>query len=219
LQDQIEQKDAQIAALRAATPEQDPALLLRLEAALAERDSLRRALDEAEEQLRLAGNPTALPKALGDELERLAASNAGLMTYDAERGKVQLRSDLTFGLGSAQVSSQASSSLSSLADVLNSSLASAYEVRVVGHTDNVPIRNARFKNNWELSTARAVEVVTTMTEAGMKAQNVAAAGYAEFDPVADNGSPEGRAQNRRIEIILMPKLGEIPGMKEMLTGS
>jgi len=92
------------------------------------------------------------------------------------------------------------------------------EFLVAGHTDNVPIRTARFKNNWELSTARAVSMVTQMVEEGYPGNRLGAAGFGEFDPIASNDTEEGKEQNRRIEIILMPNLGEIPGMKEMLKG-
>lgn len=87
---------------------------------------------------------------------------------------------------------------------------------VGGHTDNVPIKTATFNSNWELSSARAVEVVGFMIEQGMPAERIGAAGYAEFDPVADNSSPEGRAQNRRIEIVLMPTIPQ--NLQDMLTG-
>lgn len=87
---------------------------------------------------------------------------------------------------------------------------------VAGHTDNVPIKTAKFSSNWQLSTARAVEVVNFMIDNGLPADKVGAAGYAEFDPVADNSTPEGRSQNRRIEIILMPTIPQ--NLQDMLTG-
>ena len=80
---------------------------------------------------------------------------------------------------------------------------------VGGHTDNVPIKTATFQSNWELSTARAVEVVNFLIEQGMPADRVGAAGYAEFDPVAKNSSKSGRTKNRRIELVLLPDLSEI----------
>ncbi|EDM78876.1 putative chemotaxis MotB protein [Plesiocystis pacifica SIR-1] len=86
---------------------------------------------------------------------------------------------------------------------------------VAGHTDNVPIKTAKFQSNWELSSARAVEVVTFLIDTGMPAERIGSAGYAEFDPVADNSSPEGRAQNRRIEIVLMPTIPK--NLQDMLS--
>lgn len=78
------------------------------------------------------------------------------------------------------------------------------KILVVGHTDNVPIR-ARFASNWELSTARALAAVHFLTEkAGVDPRRVGAAGYGEYRPIADNSTPEGRAQNRRIAITILP---------------
>jgi chemotaxis protein MotB len=82
-------------------------------------------------------------------------------------------------------------------------------IHVVGHTDNVPIRQtaqSRFASNWELSTARALAAVHFLTErAGVDPRRVGAVGYGEFRPVADNATPEGRAKNRRIAITILPE--------------
>jgi flagellar motor protein MotB len=78
------------------------------------------------------------------------------------------------------------------------------KIQVIGHTDNVPIRN-RFASNWELSTARALAAVHFLTEkAGVDPRRVGAAGYGEYRPVADNSTAEGRARNRRIAITILP---------------
>lgn len=81
---------------------------------------------------------------------------------------------------------------------------------VVGHTDSAPLKGSIYKDNWELSTARALTVVRVLVTAGMKPQNVIAAGEGEHDPVVSNSSAEGRARNRRIEIILLPAITELP---------
>ena len=82
------------------------------------------------------------------------------------------------------------------------------KIHVVGHTDNVPIRpeaRSRFASNWELSTARALAAVRFLTErAGVDPRRVGAVGYGEFRPIADNSTPEGRARNRRIAIVILP---------------
>jgi len=81
-------------------------------------------------------------------------------------------------------------------------------IRVEGHTDNVPIATSlqdRFASNWELSTARATAVVRYLQDkAGIAPDHLIAAGYGEFRPIAPNTTPEGRTQNRRIEIVLVP---------------
>jgi chemotaxis protein MotB len=78
------------------------------------------------------------------------------------------------------------------------------KIHVIGHTDNVPIRN-RFASNWELSTARALAAVHFLTEkAGVDPRRVGAVGYGEYRPIADNATAEGRAKNRRIAITILP---------------
>jgi chemotaxis protein MotB len=83
---------------------------------------------------------------------------------------------------------------------------------VVGHTDSAPLNGSIYKDNWELSTARALTVVRFLVQAGMKAQNLIPAGEGEHDPVSDNSSAGGRQRNRRIEIILLPAITELPAL-------
>ena len=87
---------------------------------------------------------------------------------------------------------------------------------IEGHTDDRPLedsKQSRFPNNWELSTARAVTVTRFLIEARMSPENLVAAGHAAYDPVSDNRTAQGRQENRRIEIVLLPKLGKLPTME------
>jgi chemotaxis protein MotB len=79
----------------------------------------------------------------------------------------------------------------------------------------VPIKSRRFPSNWELWTARAVTVARFLADKGVPPTRLSAAGYAESQPVASNDTPEGRAQNRRIEIVLMPNLDELPDLSSL----
>jgi len=88
--------------------------------------------------------------------------------------------------------------------------------QIAGHTDNIPIKSAKFRSNWDLSTARAVEVLNFMVGAGMEAKRVSAAGYADQSPVAGNDTQENKAKNRRIEITLVPNLDDLPPIDEAL---
>jgi chemotaxis protein MotB len=90
------------------------------------------------------------------------------------------------------------------------------DFQVAGHTDNIPIKSGRFRSNWDLSTARAVEVVNFMISSGMEPKRLSAAGYADQSPVAKNDTPENKAKNRRIEITLMPNLDDLPPIDEAL---
>jgi len=79
-----------------------------------------------------------------------------------------------------------------------------HHIRVEGHTDNVPIHNERFPSNWELSTARAVTVLRFLIQVGgLDPERLSAVGYGEYRPIASNDTPEGRARNRRVDIVLL----------------
>jgi len=88
--------------------------------------------------------------------------------------------------------------------------------QIAGHTDNAPMKSAKFRSNWDLSTARAVEVLNYMIGAGMEPKRVSAAGYADTSPVATNDTPENKAKNRRIEITLVPNLDDLPAIDDAL---
>ena len=80
------------------------------------------------------------------------------------------------------------------------------DLRIEGHTDNVPIRNARFASNWDLSTARATETVRLlMSKYNFAPERLAASGYAEYRPIASNDTADGRAMNRRVDIVVPRK--------------
>jgi chemotaxis protein MotB len=82
------------------------------------------------------------------------------------------------------------------------------EVRVEGHTDNRPIGTSRFHSNWELSTARASAVMTILLAEGMAPERTSIAGYAEYRPIADNATDDGRRQNRRVDLVVTALAGK-----------
>jgi chemotaxis protein MotB len=157
----------------------------------------------------------AVYKDLFGQLKAMVDAGTIKVAFRKGRMVVQLSNAILFDSGKSTLRAEGQQAIASLAPALKSV---NREFLVAGHTDNIPIKTARFPSNWELSTARAVSVVKGLLEAGYPASLVGGAGYAENDPVADNTSEDGREQNRRIEIILMPNLGEIPGMAEMLQG-
>ncbi len=201
LQEQLAEAKARIAALQGSAGSESQALA----EARAEAERLRKALEEAEERLRNA-SAVVLPPELDDALSQLADANPDLMTYDAARGMVKLRSDLTFALGSADVSAGAAATLAKLAKVLNSPAAANYEVRIVGHTDNVPIKNvgtrAKHPTNWHLSVHRAISVMQSLAKAGVPQNRMSVAGYGEFRPIVPN-TKSGAEANRRVELYLV----------------
>jgi chemotaxis protein MotB len=126
---------------------------------------------------------------------------------------VELPDNILFESGEAELKEAGRQALSEVVDVLRT--IERREFQVAGHTDNVPIRSRRFPSNWELSTARAVSVAKFMIERGLDPSRISAAGHADTAPVASNDTPEGRAQNRRIEIILLPNLEELPDLSSL----
>ena len=106
-----------------------------------------------------------------------------------------------FDSGAAGIRPSALTVLDRIAAVLPES-----ELRVEGHTDNVPIHTAQFASNWELSSSRASSIARLLlVYPNVHAENMSVAGYAEFHPAASNDTPEGRARNRRVDIVLLTK--------------
>ncbi|NNF39646.1 MAG: OmpA family protein [Gemmatimonadetes bacterium] len=135
--------------------------------------------------------------------------DAGRLSVAIDRGRmvIQLPQDILFESGSATLGSDGRSTLAEVAEVLADIDDRSFQVE--GHTDDVPIATARFPSNWELSTARALSVVRLLVDRGVNPMTLSGAGYGEFRPVADNGDAQGRRQNRRIEIVMLPNLDVI----------
>jgi len=121
---------------------------------------------------------------------------------------VSLGDRILFDPGKTQIKKEGADTLKQVTAILKD--VQGREFQVAGHTDNVPIRSARFRSNWDLSAARAVEVVNFMVGSGMEANRLSAAGYADQAPLGSNDTPDGRTKNRRIEITLMPNLDDLP---------
>ncbi len=147
--------------------------------------------------------------------EALKGFNSNELTVIQKNGKVyvSLSENLLFPSGSAVVNPKGVDALSKLAAVLN--LNTDVAVNIEGHTDSIPIRG-RFKDNWDLSTARANSIVRILVDNyRVDPVRVIASGHSFFDPLESNATPEGRAKNRRTEIILSPKLDEMYKLLEM----
>ncbi|HEV2499234.1 MAG TPA: OmpA family protein [Terriglobia bacterium] len=145
----------------------------------------------------LSGIKTKLDKALFGEIEHHAVN----ITLTREGLIVSLQEIGFFDSGSAVLKPGAMPALAKIAAILSRT---TQNIRVEGHTDNVPIHNSKFASNWELSTARATEVLNLLiTRFGIAPQRLSAAGYAKFHPVASNKTIEGRARNRRVDIVVL----------------
>jgi chemotaxis protein MotB len=138
-----------------------------------------------------------LEKALAAEIKR----NDVALRMGPEGLVVSLREVGFFDSGSATIKPGAEGAVGRVAVILQEH---ACAVRIEGHTDNVPIHTSQFASNWELSTARATDLVKSLIEAhGISANRLAAAGYAEFHPVAGNDSEKGRQLNRRVDLVIL----------------
>jgi chemotaxis protein MotB len=132
------------------------------------------------------------------------------LSVEIKNGKVyvSMSDKLLFKSGSAAVEVKGKEALKVLAEVLDKN--PDIDILVEGHTDNVPIRTSVYKDNWDLSVARATSIVRILTdEYKIEPTRLTASGKGEFSPRASNAASEGRANNRRTEIILSPKLDEI----------
>jgi chemotaxis protein MotB len=123
---------------------------------------------------------------------------------------IALPNDVLFQSGKATLKKEGKDALAQLSQVLKTFTDRKFQI--AGHTDDDPIKTPRFPSNWELSTARAVDVTRYLIEQGMDPKQVSAVGYGEFDPVVPNDSNEHKAQNRRIEIALQPNISDLPPM-------
>ncbi len=116
---------------------------------------------------------------------------------------ISLREAGFFASGSATPKAETLPALRKIAASLRNA---PYDLRIEGHTDDVPIHTAAFASNWELSTARATSIARMLIDRGLiPPQRVSAAGYAQYHPVAGNGTPEGRAENRRVDLVVLPR--------------
>jgi len=125
---------------------------------------------------------------------------------------VKLPDNILFDPGKAELKKEGQDAIAQVTQILAG--IEGRKFQVTGHTDNIPIKSAKFKSNWELSTARAVEVTKLMIADGMDPKRLSAAGFADELPVGDNATEEGRRANRRIEIVVQPNLNELPGMED-----
>ncbi|MDZ4668175.1 MAG: OmpA family protein [bacterium] len=132
------------------------------------------------------------------------------ISVEMKNGKVyvSMTDKLLFRSGSADVEDKGKDAIKTVADILNKN--KDVSIMIEGHTDNVPIKTAQFKDNWDLSVARATNIVRLLDETyKVDAKMLTAAGRGEYVPKASNETTEGRAKNRRTEIILTPKLDEL----------
>jgi len=148
-----------------------------------------------------------LKNSIGDALMNYKTDELYVYIKDG-KVYVSLAEKLLFKSGSDVVDPKGVEALKSLAVVLNNT--KDISVMIEGHTDNVSIKTKLFKDNWDLSTARATSIVRILTkDFGFDSNSITASGRGQFHPLKTNETPEGRASNRRTEVILSPDLNEL----------
>jgi len=167
----------------------------------------------------VTGEDLSAATEIQQDLHRLQAQLAGALAPEVAQhvaalrlGRdglvISLRESGFYDSGSAIPHPQSKPTIDKVAATIG---ATPYDIRIEGHTDNVPIHTAQFDSNWELSTARATELAKIfIVSYRLAPQRISAAGYAEYHPVAANDTPEGRSQNRRVDIIVLPRISVVP---------
>lgn len=210
-----------------------------LDKLIAERDRIQQALATmTDERTRLSMSVEEMKKAMGElsarkaEADRRIAEFRGLVDrfkklIDAGKLRVkivegrmvvELATDILFPSGSALLSKDGKAAIVEVAAVLKDIPDRRFQVE--GHTDDVPIKgHALYATNWELAAARAINVVKALVEGQMPPERLSAASYSQFKPAQANDTKEGKAANRRIEIVLVPDLSSLPGFEELQKAS
>jgi chemotaxis protein MotB len=204
---EAEDLSAQVASLRAQTED----LSKQVEALKKERESLQTQVNELSQKAEKAEQlekATQTYQDLQKKLEKEIQDGKVKITEMKNRLTMTMVDKIIFPSGSTEISKDGKQVLDKVISILKD--IKDKRIQVEGHTDNVRIVSAlkkRYPTNWELSTARATEVVRYLQEAGgLDAGLLSATGFAEYQPVAANDTDEGRLQNRRIEIVLLPLL-------------
>jgi len=136
------------------------------------------------------------------------------VTVDEGRIVIGMAADVLFPSGSAELSTDGRATVTQVAKIL--AKRSDREFQVEGHTDSDPIGSSAFPTNWHLGSGRAIHVVQVMITAGMRADQISAATFADTRPVESNDNVKDKAKNRRIEVVLLPDLSTLPSYDALM---
>jgi len=203
---QLQQKIQELQALSgksSADIQAKEAMIAALEADIEKKKAL---IEQMQAQLMQGATP--LPEEMNVLLQDFAKTS-DMIDFDADTGMLKFKSDLLFDSGSDNVQSGALESIKALAGIMNSSEATQFDMVVVGHTDDVPIRRPEtlrlHPSNWHLSVHRAISVEKALESNGIAPTRLAVKGYGEYRPVEPNQPDnKGNAANRRVEIFIVP---------------
>jgi chemotaxis protein MotB len=187
-------------------------------------DDTQRALEEYKKRAAQLEAIKARFEQLRAKLQKL--TNLGLkVQIRHNRMVISLPGDVLFSSGQDTLKEEGLKVLNAVADVIRKDQQlSARYFQIAGHTDNKPLAGGNFKDNWGLSAMRARQVLVYMISppeakaggGGLDSSHLHAAGYGETDPIADNATDEGRQANRRVELVLLPDVGEMLDLKSLI---
>lgn len=175
--------------------------------------TMRAAIDELEAREALAEETLESFKDLLRRFQTMIDSGTLRVQVIDGRMVVALPTDVLFGPGSASLSKEGKVAVEQVGTVLAGIPDRDYQV--AGHTDDRPISNESFASNWHLGSARAIAVSNLLIGGGLETNRISAASYGDTKPIDTNRSTEGRANNRRIEIMIVPDLSHLPGYSEL----
>lgn len=210
---ELEQKLA-VAETRATDAENQLAEVLK------DKSNLTASIEDMQRALAELQKKQALAEARAAEYRNVLAKFKSLIDNGKLKAKIvdgrmvlELQTDILFASGSADLSKDGAATIREVGALLGTIPDRKFQVE--GHTDNVPIKTKSYPSNWELASARAINVVKEMVEAGMPGKRISAASYADTRPTSSNETDQGRAQNRRIEIVIQPDLSDLPGADQI----
>ncbi|HYV43539.1 MAG TPA: flagellar motor protein MotB [Myxococcaceae bacterium] len=209
----LEEKLAQLEQQLGATQKDKSSLESNVEQMKSNVEQMKEALAELRKRKAEADARITEFKALVGKFKTLI--DAGKLKVRIREGRmvVALATDVLFPSGSSTLNKEGKAAIAEVAGLLASIPDRKFQIE--GHTDNVPVRGNQYFANWGLAANRALTVLSTMIEAGMPPERISAASFGESAPAKPNDTPENRAANRRIEIVVVPDLTTLPGFDEL----
>jgi chemotaxis protein MotB len=168
------------------------------------------AVDETRSLITTSDELTQISDLVSEKFSALIGERLIQVTSNELWLQIELKDSIIFSSGSADTSEQSRKIFDEIAAIL---VGYSNPVQVEGFTDNVPINSVRYPTNWELSTARASAIVKHLAAKGVAPERLSAVGYGEYQPVASNDSEQGRAQNRRVTIMIAKRKMDRPGIR------
>lgn len=160
-----------------------------------------------QEQIKTSDELAQISDLVSEKFEQLIEDQLIQVSSNELWLQIELKDSILFASGGADPSAQAIGIFDEIAGILKNY---SNPVQVEGFTDNVPINSARYPTNWELSTARASAIVKVLATKGIAPERLSAVGYGEYQPATTNETPEGRAQNRRVTIMVAKRKMDRP---------